>query len=69
MVDIQINTNRLTHLQFLIPELNSNLIEGVNTATVHLESGEYTFQMPPLAGLMANEVNPLRSDSKNELLR
>jgi mannan endo-1,4-beta-mannosidase len=51
MSSVQINTSSLTHTQFLIPELSSDLIEGAITPTVQLEPGEYTFQMPLLAGL------------------
>lgn len=53
MVGIQIDTSCLTHPQFLIPELSSDLIAGASAPTVHLEPGEYTFQMPLLAGLRA----------------
>ncbi len=54
MVAIQIDTSSLTHTQFLIPELDSDLIEGLNTPTIDVEPGEYTFQMPRLAELWAN---------------
>jgi hypothetical protein len=54
MVDIRINTGNLTHTQFFIPELGSEYLEGTQGTIVSLESGEYTFQMPLLAGLRAN---------------
>jgi hypothetical protein len=54
MANIQINTSSFTHTQFLIPELSSALIEGASAPTVQLEAGEYTFQMPLLAGLRAS---------------
>jgi hypothetical protein len=54
MVSVQINTSSLTHTQFLIPEMSSDLIEGASAPIVQLESGEYTFQMPLLAGLRAS---------------
>jgi hypothetical protein len=59
MVDIRIDTSSLTHTQFLIPELSSEIIEGANTQTISLEPGVHGFQQ--MSALVANfrfEVTP-----------
>ncbi|MEB3292930.1 MAG: hypothetical protein VKJ24_07205, partial [Synechococcales bacterium] len=64
MTTIQIDTSSLTHTQFLIPEIGSELIEGMNVATINLDPGEYTFQMPLLVSLRASFKFQITADGQ-----
>jgi hypothetical protein len=54
MVDIRINTSGLTQSQFLLPERNTEILEGLHEPIIQLEPSEYTFQSPLLLALAAN---------------
>jgi hypothetical protein len=44
MADVRIDTRSLTYTQFLIPERNSELLEGADVPLISLEPGTYSFQ-------------------------
>ena len=47
MADIRFDTSSLTNTQFLIPERNSELLEGADAPLISLEPGIYIFQQMP----------------------
>ncbi|MEV0966610.1 Ig-like domain repeat protein, partial [Streptomyces sp. NPDC049910] len=52
MVDIRIDTSCLSHTRFLLPEHNSGYIDGADAPPLHVEPGQYSYQIA--SGLLAN---------------